>query len=546
MRFGPVPPVDAAGAILAHSTTAGGRRFKKGHRLSATDAETLAAAGLNSVIVCRLDAGDIEEDPAADRLAGAVTGDGLARSAAFTGRVNLTAEADGILVYDLAALDALNRVDEGITLAALPPFSRVAARQMVATAKIIPFAVPEKALSKACPTAPLLRLAPFQSKRLGLIQTELAETKPKVLEKTDQVMAARAAALGAQQQPPRRCAHDSAALADALRAVLAEGAEIVTIVGASAIVDRRDVIPAAIEAAGGHVHHFGMPVDPGNLLLLGAVDGKPVIGAPGCVRSPKPNGYDWVLERLAADLPVDRTAVMAMGGGGFLKEIPSRPLPRIAAEAGNSGPGEAAPARAASIHAVLLAAGQSRRMGSQNKLLADLDGKTLVYRAAETLKKSQVTGITAVTGHEADAVRAVLTPLDIAFAESPLYTQGLAETVKRGTAAVPEDADGALFTLGDMPRLQPETVDRLIAAFDPVEGRSICVPVHNGKRGNPVLFARRFFPEIMELSGDSGAKALLGAYEDQVCEVAVEDPGVLLDLDTPDALSRAQREKNQT
>jgi molybdenum cofactor cytidylyltransferase len=539
MRFGPVPPADAAGAILAHSTSAGPKRFKKGHRLSAEDTEVLAAAGLNSVVVCRLEDGDIEEDRAADRLAEAVTGSGLGRSAAFTGRVNLTAEADGILVYDLAALDAINRIDEGITLAALPPFSRVAARQMVATAKIIPFAVPEEALRTACPHDPLLRVAPFRAKRLGLIQTELPETKPKVLDKTDQVMAARAAALGAAQQDPRRCPHDSGALAAALRRSLEDGADIVTVVGASAIVDRRDVIPAAIEAAGGTVHHFGMPVDPGNLLLLGEVDGRPVIGAPGCVRSPKPNGYDWVLERLAADLPVDRDAIMAMGSGGFLKEIPSRPLPRIEAEAepGHSG----AHARALSIHAILLAAGQSRRMGPENKLLADLDGKPMVRHAAEALDASQARGITVITGHEADAVRAALDGLNLAFAQSPLYAQGLAETVKRGAAAVPEEADGALFALGDMPRVRPETLDKLIAAFDPVEGRAICVPVHNGKRGNPVLFARRFFPEIMELSGDSGAKALLGAYEEQVCEVAVDDPGVLLDLDTPDALTRARR-----
>ncbi len=536
MEFGPVPPESVAGTILAHAITLPDRRLKKGHLLLAEDAEALVAAGIAEVVVCRLGPGDIHEDAAADRLARSVTGAGLKCSAAFTGRVNLLATEPGILTYDPARLDAVNRVDEGITLAALPPWSRVAARQMVATAKIIPFGVPAIALDSACPSEPLFWITPFQPIRVGLIQTELDGIKPTVLEKTDRIMEARAASLGARPLPPLRCTHSEASLTEALTTCLEQSPQIITIVGASAIVDRRDVIPAAIERCGGRIEHFGMPVDPGNLLLLGHIGDVAVIGAPGCVRSPKPNGYDWVFERLVAGLPVDRRDIMAMGSGGFLKEIPARPLPRAEIESTHS-------AAAARIAGLMLAAGQSRRMGPTIKLLADLDGKPMLRHSLETLLAADIQGVTVVTGHEAPQVRDVVKDLPVRFANSPAYASGLSETVKSGIAALPEDADGVLICLGDMPRLTVETLNRLIAAFDPIEGRAICVPVHRGKRGNPVLFGRRFFAEIMELSGDTGAKSLIGAYEDQVAEVPVDDPGILLDLDTPAALDMARKDK---
>ncbi|MDF1747645.1 MAG: molybdopterin-binding/glycosyltransferase family 2 protein [Alphaproteobacteria bacterium] len=534
MEFGPISADTATGAILAHSIRLSDRALKKGHWLTEEDVEALKAAGITSVTVCRLAPDDVPENDAADTLAMAATGDGFSRSAAFTGRVNLIAQQDGILVYDPVLLDALNRVDEGITFAALPPYSRVAARQMVATAKIIPFGVPKQMLQAACPKSPLFRIAAFQSLSLGLIQTILPGVKPSVLDKTDQIMNARAASLGAVQITPVRCKHSEDDLTLALAAMTAEKVAIITIVGASAIVDRRDVIPAAISQCGGTVEHFGMPVDPGNLLLLGRIGDIPVIGAPGCVRSPKPNGYDWVLERLVAGLPVDGPGIMAMGSGGFLKEIPVRPLPRA----------EAAPKQATShapcIIGLMLAAGQSRRMGKANKLLENLDGKPMLRHSLEILLAAQIDGVTVVTGHEAERVRQAISDLPVSFTDSPDYASGLAETVKRGIAALPESADGVLICLGDMPRVKTETLNRLIAAFDPTEGRTICVPVHLGKRGNPVLFGRRFFAEIMDLSGDTGAKSLIGAYEEQVAEIVVDDPGVLLDLDTPDALRMAQ------
>ncbi len=149
-----------------------------------------------------------------------------------------------------------------------------------------------------------------------------------MIEKTLKVTAERLAPAGATIVAERRVPHETRALAKALDEVLKAGAELVIVFGASAIADRRDVIPAAIEAVGGRIEHFGMPVDPGNLMLIGERDGRPVLGAPGCARCPKENGFDWVLMRLLAGLPVTRADITGMGVGGLLMEIVTRPQPR--------------------------------------------------------------------------------------------------------------------------------------------------------------------------------------------------------------------------
>jgi molybdenum cofactor cytidylyltransferase len=322
-----------------------------------------------------------------------------------------------------------------------------------------------------------------------------------------------------------------------LRELAEAGCDILLMSGASAIVDRRDVLPAALEAAGGRVAHFGMPVDPGNLMMLGELAGRPAVGLPGCARSPKVNGFDWVLQRLVAGLAVAPEDVMRLGAGGLLKEIPSRPLPRAeAVETPSSAP------RAPRIAAIVLAAGQSRRMGNVNKLLASVDGKPMVSHVVESLAASQARPLVVVTGHDYAAVEAVLPPSPakgrgFTLTHNPDYASGLASSLRRGLAALPENVDGVLVCLGDMPRLSPAIVNRLIAAFNPTEGRAICVPTWQGKRGNPVLFARRFFAEMQEIAGDTGARALIGEHAEAVCEVPMDDDAVLLDIDTPEALA---------
>ncbi|RBO54531.1 molybdopterin biosynthesis protein [Rhodovulum sp. BSW8] len=332
MRFGPVPPAEAEGAILAHSLTLAGRRLQKGRILTAEDGAALAAAGIASVTVARPDPDDVTEDAAAARLAAALVPDPLAAALrigpAARGRVNLHAVGPGVVGLDAAAVQAINRVDPGITLATLAPLVRVAPGMLVGTVKILPYAVPGRALALACQAGrSAVRVHPVQRRSAGLILSEVAGQKPGLTAKGAGAVEARLTALGISLDAVRVVPHEAGAMA----AVLADlPGEIGLILTGSATSDPRDVGPEAVRLAGGTVERFGMPVDPGNLLFLGAQGGRPVIGLPGCARSPALNGADWVLERVACGIEVDAAAIADMAVGGLLKEIPSRPQPREA------------------------------------------------------------------------------------------------------------------------------------------------------------------------------------------------------------------------
>jgi molybdenum cofactor cytidylyltransferase len=540
MKFGDIPVAEAAGAILAHSLRLGGAVLKKGRVLSLADVALIAAAGLDHIVAARLDPGDIREDEAAARVASAAAGENVEPAGAFTGRANLFAKVKGLLVFDRDRLDRLNLVDEAVTLGTLPQFAVVEPRQMVATVKIIPFAVPEAAVEAAAAFArqgvPLLRVATFVPRRVALLQTRLPGLKESILDKTREVTEARLAALDSSLVSEERCDHTPAELAPRIDAAARSGADLIFVHGASVIVDRRDVIPAAVEAAGGVIDHFGMPVDPGNMLLLGRLGETPVLGLPGCARSPKENGFDWVLQRLVAGLPMGRREIMQMGAGGLLAEIPSRPLPRASASPAPDAKVEKKPP-GPRIAALLLAAGQSRRMGGPNKLLAEIDGRPMVARVAKRLLSSHARPIVAVLGNQADSVDAALGKLPVERVRNPAFAEGLSTSLKRGLQALPRDCDGVIVCLGDMPLVTGRDLDRLVAAFNPLEGRAIIVPIRRGKRGNPVLWARRFFGEMAELAGDVGAKHLIGEHAELVYEVEMDTDGVLVDVDTPGALA---------
>jgi molybdenum cofactor cytidylyltransferase len=532
VRFGTLPLEEAEGAILAHRVVAPGLLLRKGTRLDAAAVAQLRAAGVREVAAVRLEPGDVHEDEAAGRLAGALCRQHLRTDTPGTGRCSLYAVEAGLVVVDREAVDALNAVDEGITVATLPPFAAVSPDEMVATVKIVPFAVREVALAKAEAIARErrpLRLEPYRPFEARLIQTVLPGTPGKILEKTVAVTRTRLAAVRGRLLSDDRCPHAVEPLAAAIREALAQGADMLLVIGASATADRGDVIPAAIGRAGGRVLRFGMPVDPGNLLLYAECAGRPVLVLPGSARSPRESGEDLVLRRLAAGIAVEPVDIARMGVGGLLSEIPSRPQPRALR------PGEPGEPR---IAAMVLAAGRSTRMGPENKLLLEVGGKPMVRRVVETLLASRARPILVVTGHERERVESALAHLPVTFVHNPDYTQGLSTSLRAGIAAVPPDCDGVLVCLGDMPRLGAAIVDRLIGTFSPEEGRAIVVPTCDGRRGHPVLFGRAFFEAMRNLSGDVGARSLIDAHPEVLAEVETGDPGVLLDIDTPEALAR--------
>ncbi len=529
MEFGEIAAAEAEGTILAHTVRHGGVVFKKGRKLSAADIAKFTGAGVTNVFAARLGPDDIPEDEAAAAIAAVAGGPGANAQAPFTGRANLHAGVHGIALVDGERVNALNRVHESLTFATVAHHAVVDERQMVATVKVIPFAVPRDALARALEiigSEPVIRVEGFRHCDVGLVITRLAQTKPALLAKSEQSMRERVAALDGVIGEVVVCDHSIEAVGSAVARLQAKHRHPILVFGASAIVDRGDVVPAGVVAAGGEIVHLGMPVDPGNLMLFARLGGVPVIGVPSCTRSPKLNGFDWVLERVMAGLHVSAEDIMDMGAGGLLAEIPSRPSPREGRPKAQHAP---------RVVALVLAAGQSRRMGS-NKLLADLGGKPMIRRTVEAVLGAVDKAIV-VTGNAPDAIAEALAGLAVETAHNADYESGLASSLKRGISALPSNADAMLVVLGDMPLVDAEIIRRLIAAFNPAEHRSICAPVHQGTRGNPVLWGRQHFSALQALEGDKGARALLDRLSEELVEVEMPGDAILLDADTPEALA---------
>ncbi len=532
MRFGPVPLDEAEGAVLAHTQRLPGGMLRKGSILDAASIARLRDAGQDSVIAARLDPGDVGEEAAAVRLGAALAGPGLHAKPPVHGRVNLAAEQAGLVRVDTARLDALNEVDESLTIGTLADYAVVAPETIVATLKVIPFAAPSDALARVealARAAPVLAVHPFRPLRAGLVMTRLPGLKESILTATAEATAARVHALTGTMLPPLTCAHETEAIRDALLSLVADGAEVLLVAGASAVVDRRDVGPEGIVAAGGRIERFGMPVDPGNLICVGAIGDRPALVLPGCARSPALNGIDFVLNRVFAGLPVDRTAVARMGVGGLLKDIGARPEPRS-----RSG----RPAAPRQVAAVVLAAGRSSRMAPRNKLLLPgADGTPMIARVVDAALASRARPVLVVLGNQAAEMRRALAGRAVRFVDAPDFAAGLSASLRAGIAAVPAQAAGAIVCLGDMPLVAPAVFDALIATHDAEEGRGIVVPTWRGRAGNPVLWGRRFFPELMALAGDVGGRGLLERHAEQVAQVEVESDAVLRDFDTVEALA---------
>ncbi|MGB1212945.1 MAG: NTP transferase domain-containing protein [Pikeienuella sp.] len=525
MIFGPTPLADAAGAILAHSLTLDGKRYGKGKTISEADIAAFRAAGLQSVITARPAHDDMGEDAAAKAVAGALVKDAtdVSVSAPFTGRVNVFAEDHGLLRVDAKAINAANAVDEAVTIATLPDHARVSPRQMVATIKIIPYAARTRAVDavqEILTGANSLRLYPRTVKTASVFLTRTAGMKDKLLNKGGAAVAARLTALGVNGGTPLVTPHTTEALANALRG--ADG-DMIVILGGSATADRHDIAPAAVIAAGGRIERFGMPVDPGNLLFIGTLDGRPVVGLPGCARSPKLNGADWVLERVVSGISVTDSDIQTMGVGGLLKEIPSRPQPRAA---------NPVPARPF-VSGILLAAGASSRMRGKDKLTEQIEDTPLLRRSALRLLASGADEVIVIIRPDDPARHASLLGLDIKAIENPLAVEGMGASIRAGMSAISSKADAVLISLADMPDLTTAGYDSLIAAFSPEDGREIIrASDGGGTPGNPVMFGRRFFESLRALEGDEGARHILAAHRDLICLIGIE--GATTDLDAPE------------
>jgi molybdenum cofactor cytidylyltransferase len=445
MKFGEERVDDAQGLILAHSLRLPGMVLKKGRVLTADDLRLLKAAGINFLTGARLGADDVGEDEAAGLVAAALAGPGVTVNAPFTGRCNLFATRRGLLVFDRERLDRLNLVDEAVTVATAPAFERVGPRQMVATVKIIPFGVDRRVLDACAAYAstggPLVSVRPFRPLSAVLISTTLPGLNEQVMAATAAVTRSRVEALGGAIAHQLTCPHDVGSVERAIAKALGLGTELVLIAGASATVDRRDVVPGAILKAGGRIDHFGMPADPGNLLLLGHVGAVPVVNLPGCARSAKPNGLDWVLARVAAGVTIKPEDIMRMGAGGLLKQLGAPPRASAWLEP---------PARRGRIAAIVQA------------------GEAAPVAEVEAALATGLDPVVVLAGPEGEAMEGALPPCEVLYAGPSPLSEAL--------ELLPEDVAAALVLPAGRPRLSPEAVAELLKAFDPDEGRAIVLP----------------------------------------------------------------------
>ncbi len=526
MWFGALPTAQAEGCILAHAVQLPERTLRKGARIDAGLVSALLAAGVTSVTVARLDEDDIGEDAAAYAVAQAVAGAHIRLEDPATGRCNLYAEVAGLLDIDADIIGAINALDPAITLATRPPNRGVEPGRMVATVKIIPFAVPKATIDRVLQLARKgIAVQPFKPLRVAVINTLLPSLKASVIEKTLRVLQDRLAPAGATMIAESRVPHHAGAVAEAI--VNLPPYDLLILFGASAVLDEADVLPSAVTLAGGSVLHLGMPVDPGNLLMLADLKGKPVLGAPGCARSPQENGFDFVLERILAGRKVSSRDVVGMGVGGLLMDIVSRPAPR-------SGEALVEDHRRPRIAALVLAAGKSSRMGGPNKLLMPYEGEVLVHRAVRAAIEGGCAEVTVVTGHMGQEVRAAVADLAPRLIDNPDFAQGLSTSLIAGLQAISDACEAVLVLLGDMPMVDGALVAQLLSAYDPGNGEFIVVPTFGRKRGNPVLWSRRYYGELMALTGDTGARHVIAAHREAVVEVEVGE-GASIDLDTPEA-----------
>ncbi|MBB4291468.1 molybdenum cofactor cytidylyltransferase [Rhizobium leguminosarum] len=538
MKFGSFPIDVAEGLILAHALKLASGSLHKGHRIDAGDIERLLSEGIEQLVGARIEPGDIGEDEAAERLARAIAPGHLRFSEASTGRVNVYSTVDGLFVASRSAVDRLNRIDPAITLACLNDHVPVRNGDMVATFKIIPLAVAGDRLDMACEVLRAMsafEVKPFASRSVSLIATMLPLLKPTVMDKTARVLSRRLVASASKLVRETRVAHSVEPVAGALRAASRSPdtvPKLIIVFGASAVIDEEDVIPEAIRQAGGEVVQVGMPVDPGNLLVLGRIGDIPVIGAPGCARSPKENGFDWVLDRILAGEQPSAFDISGMGLGGLLMEIQARPRLREA---------QAQATHVGNVVTVVLAAGQARRMGEgrPHKLLAEFNGVPLIRRSVMTALSSEATAVIVVTGHRKDDIEAALSGLDILTTHNPDYASGMASSLATGfSVQQARSADGVLVMLADMPGVSSGDLDRLISAFRQSSGQSIIRAASGGKRGNPVILPKSLFDEVLRLEGDVGARHLVETSGVPVVDVDIGS-AAHLDVDTPEAVIAA-------
>lgn len=531
MKIENLDPRESKGSILAQSYNLSERKLSKGTRVSKAIVELLNKENIKSILCAVPDENDMDEDAAAEAISNAIDRNRIYAEEASTGRVNFRTPALGVVRYNRELIKKINLVDESIAFSIVEHNQLLAKNDLIATLKIIPFFASKIYVERVVALLSkyeIFKIHRLEEKKVDFIQTYYNWQKRSIFKATSNVTRSRLDALGCLLEKETLIPHDHESLCSEIKSSLDSGAQVLLISGASAITDRSDYIPRAILSVGGEIIQYGLAVDPGNLLLIGQIGSTTVIGMPGCARSPKLNGFDWVLQLLMANIPITKEELADMGAGGLLMEIASRPLPRALSKSVYK--------RGKKIMGVILAAGNSTRMGKDNKLLRNVGDASLVRNTAVEMLNSDVDSCSIVLGYQSDKVAEVIKDLNISLILNPLWQEGQASSLKAALNTLDDTYSDLLIMLGDLPGVKSRHINTIIEEHLLTNNRrsKITIPSFNGKKGNPVIWGRSFFPDLSNLEGDVGGRALFNHHPAAINLLDMDDPAVVTDTDTPE------------
>ena len=531
MKIEHLDPKESQGSILAQSYNLSERKLSKGTRVSKAIVELLNKENIKTILCAVPHENDMDEDAAAEAISNAIDRNRIYAEEASTGRVNFRTPALGVVRYNRELIKKINLVDESIAFSIVEHNQLLAKNDLIATLKIIPFFVSKIYVEQVVALLSkheIFKIHRLEEKKVEFIQTYYDWQKRSIFKATSNVTRSRLDALGCLLEKETLIPHDHESLCSEIKSSLDSGAQVLLISGASAITDRSDYIPKAILSVGGEIIQYGLAVDPGNLLLIGQIGNTTIIGMPGCARSPKLNGFDWVLQLLMANIPITKEELADMGAGGLLMEIASRPLPRALSKSVNK--------REKKIMGVILAAGNSTRMGKDNKLLRNVGDASLVRNTAVEMLNSDVDSCSIVLGYQSDKVAEVIKDLNINLILNPFWQEGQASSLKAALNTLDDTYSDLLIMLGDLPGVKSRHINRVIEEHLLTNNRrsKITIPSFNGKKGNPVIWGRSFFPDLSNLEGDVGGRALFNHHPAAINLLDMDDPAVVTDTDTPE------------
>ena len=538
MKIENLDPRESKGSILAQSYNLSERKLSKGTRVSKAIVELLNKENIKSILCAVPDENDMDEDAAAEAISNAIDRNRIYAEEASTGRVNFRTPALGVVRYNRELIKKINLVDESIAFSIVEHNQLLAKNDLIATLKIIPFFASKIYVERVVALLSkyeIFKIHRLEEKKVDFIQTYYNWQKRSIFKATSNVTRSRLDALGCLLEKETLIPHDHESLCSEIKSSLDSGAQVLLISGASAITDRSDYIPRAILSVGGEIIQYGLAVDPGNLLLIGQIGSTTVIGMPGCARSPKLNGFDWVLQLLMANIPITKEELADMGAGGLLMEIASRPLPRALSKSVYK--------RGKKIMGVILAAGNSTRMGKDNKLLRNVGDASLVRNTAVEMLNSDVDSCSIVLGYQSDKVAEVIKDLNISLILNPLWQEGQASSLKAALNTLDDTYSDLLIMLGDLPGVKSRHINTIIEEHLLTNNRrsKITIPSFNGKKGNPVIWGRSFFPDLSNLEGDVGGRALFNHHPAAINLLDMDDPAVVTDTDTPEDFENFMR-----